>query len=177
MMAVQSSDYAIGEFKMLRRLLLYHGRTNYVRIADMILYFFYKNFVFTITHFYFAFFNNFSGQTIIDDWFISLYNMIFTALPLIAKAVFDHDIKPEDGETFNELLPFLYEENKISPIFKVSSFVLELMRGMFHGLINFFILFFILGQTPVDSQGNIADIWYFSVSCFTNIIYVIKNLI
>lgn len=172
MMAVQSSDYAIGEFKMLRRLLLYHGRTNYVRIAEMILYFFYKNFVFTITHFYYAFFNNFSGQTIIDDWFISLYNMIFTALPLISKAIIDVDIKPEDGEIISELLPFIYIENKKQPIFKISSFIFEILRGMLHGLINFFILYFVLAQTPIDMNGNIADIWYFSVNCFTNIVFV-----
>lgn len=172
MMAVQSSDYAIGEFKMLRRLLLYHGRTNYVRISEMILYFFYKNFVFTITHFYYAFLNNFSGQTIIDDWFISLYNMIFTALPLISKAIIDHDVKPEDGLIIEELLPFIYKETKHKPIFKVSSFIMELLRGMVHGLLNFFILYWIIGKNPVDSDGNIADIWYFSVSCFTNIIFV-----
>ncbi len=172
MMAVQSSDYAIGEFKMLRRLLLYHGRTNYVRISEMILYFFYKNFVFTITHFYYAFLNNFSGQTIIDDWFISLYNMIFTALPLISKAIIDHDVKPEDSFLIDELLPFIYKETKYQPIFTVTSFVSELLRGMIHGLLNFFLLYFIIGKNPVDSDGNIADIWYFSVSCFTNIIFV-----
>jgi len=171
-MAVQSSDFAIGEFKFLRRLLLFHGRTNYVRIAEMILYFFYKNFVFTITHFYFGFFNNFSGQTIIDDWFISLYNMIFTAFPLGARAVSDHDIHPKDGKMALLFQPFLYEENKRNPIFNLKSFILELIRGMLHGLVNFFILYFVLIQTSVDSEGNIADMWYFSVNCFTNIIFV-----
>lgn len=171
-MAVQSCDYAIGEFKMLKRLLMYHGRTNYIRISEMILYFFYKNFVFTITNFYYAFLNNFSGQTIIDDWFISLYNMIFTALPLISKAIIDHDVKPEDGFIIHELLPFIYREAKENPIFKVSSFTQEIIRGMIHGFLNFFILYFIIGKNPVDSKGNIADLWFFSVSCFTNIIFV-----
>ena len=50
--AVQASDFSIGEFKFLRRLLLFHGRINLHRIRRMILYFFYKNFVFTIL-FYF----------------------------------------------------------------------------------------------------------------------------
>jgi P-type E1-E2 ATPase len=31
MQAVQASDYAIGEFKFLYRLLLIHGRWNYLR--------------------------------------------------------------------------------------------------------------------------------------------------
>ena len=44
--AVQSSDYAIGEFKNLSPLLFFHGRTNYIRNAECIKYFFYKNFVY-----------------------------------------------------------------------------------------------------------------------------------
>ena len=49
--AVQNSDYAIGEFRFLHELLFYHGRTNYIRNAQCILYFFYKNFVFTFLQF------------------------------------------------------------------------------------------------------------------------------
>ena len=48
MRAVQASDYAIGQFRSLWKLVLYHGRLSYIRISESILYFFYKNFVFTI---------------------------------------------------------------------------------------------------------------------------------
>ena len=54
--AAQSSDYAIGEFQVLRRLLFFHGYLNLMRNSSMIIYFFYKNFVFTIIHFFFWFF-------------------------------------------------------------------------------------------------------------------------
>lgn len=43
MQAARSSDYAIGEFKILRRLLLFHGRECYRRNSVVILYNFYKN--------------------------------------------------------------------------------------------------------------------------------------
>lgn len=62
--AVQASDYALPEFRMLWRLLLVHGRWNYVRIAEMILYFFYKNMLFTFPQFIFAFYCGYSGQTL-----------------------------------------------------------------------------------------------------------------
>jgi P-type E1-E2 ATPase len=48
MRAVQVSDFAIGEFQLLGKLLLVHGRQNYIRVAEMINYFFYKNFVMTM---------------------------------------------------------------------------------------------------------------------------------
>jgi len=175
MRAVQACDYAIGEFKCLRRLLLFHGRVNLIRVSEMILYFFYKNFIFTVVHFYFAFFNNCSGQTIIDDWFISLYNLIFTGLPLIVKATFDHDVTPSDGEIIDNLLPFLYKEGNDKPIFYPLSFVLTLIRGLVQALILFFFLYASLQQAAVDNSGNIADIWYFSVNIFTCIIFVRYN--
>ena len=50
MSAVQASDFSIGEFQNLKRLLFFHGRNNLFRISNMILYFFYKNFDFLHIH-------------------------------------------------------------------------------------------------------------------------------
>ena len=90
--AVQASDYALPEFRMLWRLLLVHGRWNYVRIAEMILYFFYKNMLFTFPQLIFAFYCGYSGQTLFEDMYVSLFNLIFTSIPLIVRAIFEQDI-------------------------------------------------------------------------------------
>ena len=58
----------------------------------MILYFFYKNMLFTLPQFIFGFYCGFSGQTIFDDIYISLYNLIFTSLPLVIRAIFEQDV-------------------------------------------------------------------------------------
>jgi magnesium-transporting ATPase (P-type) len=92
MRAVQVSDFAIGEFKLLAKLLLVHGRINYIRIAEMINYFIYKNFVMTMIQVLFQFYSGQSGQTVWNDWFISFYNMIFTTFPVLTKAIYDQDI-------------------------------------------------------------------------------------
>jgi len=68
-------------------LLLNHGRLYYLRNAAMILYFFYKNFVFTFPHFLFAFMCAYSGQSIWDDFYITIYNIVFTSIPLMARAL------------------------------------------------------------------------------------------
>jgi phospholipid-transporting ATPase len=172
--AVQASDFAIGEFRILRRLLMVHGRTNYIRITEMILYFFFKNFIFTMLHFYFAFLNNCSGQTVIDDWFISLYNLIFTAFPLGARALIDHDVKPDDGELIDKMLPFIYKETRNKPIFTSNSFILTMIRGAVLGLINFLFLYYATTETILDAQGNTADLWFMSVALFTNIIFIVS---
>jgi len=61
MRAVQASDFAIPEFQGLWRLLFIHGRWSYIRISEMILYFFYKNMVFTFPHLIFATLSGFSA--------------------------------------------------------------------------------------------------------------------
>ncbi|KAJ6668021.1 hypothetical protein lerEdw1_016342 [Lerista edwardsae] len=43
MQAVMASDFAISQFKHLRKLLLVHGHWCYSRLAKMVIYFFYKN--------------------------------------------------------------------------------------------------------------------------------------
>ena len=58
----------------------------------MILYFFYKNMLFTLPQFILAFYCAYSGQSIFDDWYISLYNLIFTSIPLIIRAIFEQDV-------------------------------------------------------------------------------------
>ena len=58
----------------------------------MILYFFFKNMLFTIPQLVLAFFTNYSGQSMYDDWYISFYNLIFTSVPLVVRAVLEQDI-------------------------------------------------------------------------------------
>ena len=49
--AVRNSDYAFARFKFLQKVLLVHGHFYYIRIANLVQYFFYKvnlNFYFTL---------------------------------------------------------------------------------------------------------------------------------
>ena len=186
--AVQNSDYAIGEFRFLHDLLLFHGRTNYMRNAQCILYFFYKNFVFTFLQFVFGFYCNFTGQTIIDDWFITLFNLLFTSLPLGARALLDHDVKPEDGDIralldhdvkpedgdiINLMLPFLYLENRTNPYFTMRKFFLNLVKGIVQSIINFFFAIYMLDES-VDKNGQMGGLWFCSVNLFTNILIIVS---
>lgn len=64
MQAVMSSDYSFAQFRYLQRLLLVHGRWSYIRMCKFLRYFFYKNFSFTLVHFWYSFFNGYSAQVI-----------------------------------------------------------------------------------------------------------------
>lgn len=43
MQAVNASDFAIAQFRFLKKLMLFHGRQNYRRMSKLVVYTFYKN--------------------------------------------------------------------------------------------------------------------------------------
>ena len=169
--AVQASDFAIGEFKYLKKLLFFHGRTNNNRIGNLIIYFFYKNFFFTMTQFIFGFFCLMSGQTIVDDWYITCYNLIFTALPLIVQALSDLDVLEKDDKDVKRLMPQLYRESRDdNAVFNLQKLLLHLFKGLVSSFISFIIISFADLGVTINKRGDYANMWYMSLKIYTNII-------
>jgi len=173
MSAAQSSDFSIGEFKMLKRLLFVHGRTYLYCISKMILYFFYKNFVFSLIQFYFSFFCLGSGQTFVDDWYITFYNLIFTALPLGISALTDSDIDLNNSKKAKQNLAFLYKENRDNyKIFSLGRFIITLMKGIF---ISFFIFISCCIRQILTLNGYFANIWFLSIKTIICVLFVVSS--
>ena len=169
--AAQAADFAIGEFKLLKRLLFFHGRANMNRISKMIIYFFYKNFIFTMTQFFFAFYNLSSGQTLMDDWYITCYNLVFTAFPLCVCSLTDIDIKEEDSEECKKKMPLLYKESRDSKrYFTLFRFIFTVVRST---ILSCFIFLFCSFSTIIDIKGNFSNIWYMSLKNYFSILIII----
>lgn len=64
--AARSADFAIGQFKYLKPLLFFHGREAYRRNSLLVLYNFYKNFLYVVPQFYFGFYSAMSGQPLYE---------------------------------------------------------------------------------------------------------------
>ena len=140
--------------------------------------------VVTIPHFLFSFYCGFSGQTIFDDWYITFYNMIFTALPLIIRAIIDVDIyyKIHKRGNFNKVFqvipiiknyyPFIYEIGQKNMLFSARKFIEWICFGMFQSIAIFFIHFYAYKKITINHNGFNGDIWSFSISIFTSIIMV-----
>lgn len=135
MQAVLASDYSIAQFRYLERLLLVHGRWSYLRMAKFLRYFFYKNFAFTLCHFWFAFFCGFSAQTVFDPMFISVYNLFYTSLPVLALGIFDQDVNDVNSLKY----PKLYTPGHLNLLFNKEEF----FRSAVHGCLTSCVLFFI----------------------------------
>ncbi len=66
-----------------------HGRYSYRRVAKILLFSFFKNTTLQFTQIWFFLFNGFSGQTYLDDTQLSIYNVIFTVIPIFSLCFFD----------------------------------------------------------------------------------------
>ncbi|XP_058998420.1 phospholipid-transporting ATPase FetA-like [Mustela lutreola] len=169
MQAMLNSDYAISQFCYLQRLLLVHGRWSYNRMCKFLSYFFYKNFAFTLMHFWYAFFSGFSAQTVYDTWFITFYNLVYTSLPVLSLSLFDQDV----NETWSLRFPELYDPGQHNLYFNKKEFVKCLVRGIYSS----FVLFFIPMRTihnSVHSDGKeISDYQSFSLLVQTALLCVV----
>ena len=173
MSAANASDFAIGEFKLIKRLLFFQGRTNLNRISKLILYFFYKNIIFTIAQLFFSPFSLSSGQTIIDDWYITCYNLVFTAFPLCVTSLTDFDVLDKDGKQVKEHLPLLYKESRDEKkLFSVFNFIQVIAKGIVISLIMFITC---IQNQVLNLKGNISDLWYTSLLYYLSILFVVTN--
>ncbi|XP_066274027.1 phospholipid-transporting ATPase ID-like [Branchiostoma lanceolatum] len=135
MQAVLASDFSFAQFRYLERLLLVHGRWSYYRMCKFLKYFFYKNFAFTLCHFWYSFFVGFSAQTVYDQWFITFYNIMYTSLPVLAMALFDQDVNEDNCVKY----PKLYVPGQYNLFFNKKIFLISLLHGVLTSLALFFL--------------------------------------
>ncbi|KAK4484288.1 hypothetical protein RD792_011516 [Penstemon davidsonii] len=170
MQAVMSSDIAIAQFRFLERLLLVHGHWCYRRISSMICYFFYKNITFGITVFLYEAFTSFSGQPAYNDWFLSLYNVFFTSLPVIAMGVFDQDVSAR----FCLKFPLLYQEGVQNVLFSWRRITGWMLNGVSSAIIIFFFCTKALSLQAFKEDGKIAEYQILGATMYTCVVWTVN---
>lgn len=163
MQAARSADFAIGQFEFLKKLLLVHGSWSYQRISQAILYSFYKNITLYMTQFWYVFANCFSGQSIMESWTLTFYNVLFTVLPPFVLGVFDQFISAR----FLDKYPQLYKLGQRSVFFNTSIFWSWIINGFYHSGIIFVGSLFIYRFGNELGNGLVADHWVFGTAVFT----------
>uniref|UniRef100_A0A8C3AQU1 Phospholipid-transporting ATPase n=1 Tax=Cyclopterus lumpus TaxID=8103 RepID=A0A8C3AQU1_CYCLU len=144
MQAVMASDFAISRFKHLNKLILVHGHWCYTRLANMIIYFFYKNVAYVNLLFWYQFFCGFSGTTMIDYWLMIFFNLFFTSVPPIMFGIMDRDVSAE------MLLgvPELYRMGQGEYTF--STFWVSMLDAFYQSLVCFFIPYLAYQDSDID---------------------------
>eukprot|EP01132_Coremiostelium_polycephalum_P003757 gene3757-4677_t len=171
MQAVMASDYAIAQFRFLYRLLIVHGRWDYKRNSRLMLYCFYKNMVFAMTQFWFGIFNAYSAQTIFDSWSISIFNVVFTGLPIIVYAIMDQDVSAESSMKY----PQLYASGQKDSEFNLRILWIWVVEAWTHSVVIFFFVYGVYqyGQNLLE-MGQTLDMWCMGQNIFILVVATVN---
>ena len=165
---MRSADYAIGQFRFLKRLLLIHGRWGYRRISLFICYYFYKNIVTVFAELYFSFFNGFSGQAYFADMLPLCYNAFWTSWPCI----FNYSIEKDVDEEISLKYPKLYNAGQKKYYFSLKKFWSWIIFAKIHGIFVFFCISWCF-EFSLNENGQFPDHWTKSTTAFSIIINIV----
>ncbi|KAH6608618.1 p-type atpase [Trichoderma cornu-damae] len=93
--AARVADYAIAQFRFLQRLLLVHGRWNYVRTAKFIVCTFWKEMFFYLPAAQYQRYNGYTGTSLYQSASLTVFNTLFTSLCTICMGIWEQDLCAE----------------------------------------------------------------------------------
>ncbi|XP_071584187.1 phospholipid-transporting ATPase IK isoform X4 [Heliangelus exortis] len=160
--AAQSSDFALAQFRFLQRLLLVHGRWAYLRSSKFLRYFFYKTFAGLLAQVWFAFHSGFTAQPLYEGWFLALYNIFYTAYPVLAVGLLEQDVSAKKSLEF----PELYMIGQQDELFNYRVFAITVLHGASTSLASFYIAFWAF-RDHVGTKA-VGDYESFSVTVATS---------
>eukprot|EP00730_Choanoeca_flexa_P004838 TRINITY_DN11817_c0_g1_i2.p1 TRINITY_DN11817_c0_g1~~TRINITY_DN11817_c0_g1_i2.p1 ORF type:complete len:1157 (+),score=344.14 TRINITY_DN11817_c0_g1_i2:140-3610(+) len=167
--AARAGDYAIGQFRFLKKLLLVHGAWSYRRVTMLILYSFWKNITLYLMELWFAFDNGFSGQILFEKWTIATYNVAFTLLPPLAIGVFDQHLS---AETLMNM-PQLYITGQKRLNFNTRVFWGWTFNSIYHSLMLYWLPLQAFKQGAIHADGVITGQWLFGHVVYSIVIYTV----
>jgi phospholipid-translocating ATPase len=109
--AARSSDYSIAQFRFLQKLLLVHGRWNYIRTCKYALGTLWKEVVFFLTQALFQRWNGFTSTSLYEPWSLTTYNTLFTSLPVQVISIFEKDLAASTLLAIPELYKTMGQKN------------------------------------------------------------------
>lgn len=146
--ASRVSDYSIGQFRFLLKLLLVHGRYNYIRTSKFMLCTFYKEITFYFTQLIYQRYTMFSGSSLYEPWSLSMFNTLFTSLPVLCIGMFEKDLKPMTLLT----VPELYSYGRLSQGFNMLMFMEWVVLATANSLVITFLNVVMWGMSSLSDN-------------------------
>ncbi|XP_036908523.1 phospholipid-transporting ATPase IG isoform X3 [Sturnira hondurensis] len=167
--AARNSDYSVPKFKHLKKLLLAHGHLYYVRIAHLVQYFFYKNLCFILPQFLYQFFCGFSQQPLYDAAYLTMYNICFTSLPILAYSLLEQHINI-DTLTSD---PRLYMKISGNAMLQLGPFLYWTLLAAFEGTVFFFGTYLLFQTSSLEENAKVYGNWTFGTIVFTVLVFTV----
>lgn len=133
--AANCADFSLTEFSQLRRLLFVHGSLTVHRDARLIRYSFYKNTAVGCLQLWLQLQAGFSGVALFDSISASLFNVVFTSLPIFVLALTDRPLS--DASLLRH--PQLYGSRRRGGQLSSASFWKAFLDGAITSVVCFYI--------------------------------------
>ncbi|XP_010683474.1 phospholipid-transporting ATPase 1 isoform X2 [Beta vulgaris subsp. vulgaris] len=161
--AVMASDFAMGQFRFLKRLLLVHGHWNYQRVGYLVLYNFYRNAVFVLMLFWYILCTAFSTTQALTDWSSVFYSVIYTSVPTIVVGILDKDLS---HKTLLEH-PKLYGAGHRQESYNLQLFWITMLDTLWQSLVLFYVPLYTYFESTLDIW-SLGSLWTISVVILVN---------
>ncbi|EER37380.1 P-type ATPase [Histoplasma capsulatum H143] len=140
--AARISDYSIAQFRFLLKLLLVHGRWNYIRVCKYTLGTFWKETVFYLTQALYQRWNGYTGTSLYESWSLSMFNTFFTSLPVIFLGIFEKDL----AASTLLAVPELYTKGQRNGSFNIKLYLGWAFMGSCEAVIIYFTMYGLFGN-------------------------------
>ncbi|KAJ5923601.1 ATPase P-type K/Mg/Cd/Cu/Zn/Na/Ca/Na/H-transporter [Penicillium verhagenii] len=157
--AARISDYSIGQFRFLQKLLLVHGRWNYMRACKYTLGTFWKEMLFYLTQALYQHCNGYTGTSLYESWSLSMFNTLFTSLSVIFLGIFSKDL----AASTLLAVPELYTKGQRNGGFNIRMWFGWSLMAACEAVIIFFTMYSLFGMIQI----NISDIDTFALGLLT----------
>ncbi|XP_075104515.1 phospholipid-transporting ATPase 1 [Nicotiana tabacum] len=161
--AVMASDFAMGQFRFLKRLLLVHGHWNYQRVGYLVLYNFYRNAVFVFMLFWYILYSAFSTTSALTDWSSVFYSLIYTSIPTLVVGILDKDLSHKTLLKY----PKLYAAGYRHESYNMKLFWVTMIDTVWQSLVLFYVPLFIYDQSDIDIW-SMGSLWTIAVAILVN---------
>jgi magnesium-transporting ATPase (P-type) len=162
--AANASDFAVGRFCFLQRLILLHGHLNYHRLATLVRYSFWKNGVYAGSQMPFAPLSAFSGQKVIPEAAAQVFNLLFSGAPVLIVGAADEDVA-ESSALAN---PELHMDN--ASRFSPRNILLLLLDAFAHGCV----IFALADAMLRSSDGSTTSVFELGTGVFAGVLLVVS---
>jgi phospholipid-translocating ATPase len=168
--AARISDYSIAQFRFLQRLLLVHGRWNYVRTGKYILSTFWKELMFYLVQAIYQKWAGYTGTSLFESTSLTVFNTLFTSLPVIFLGIFEQDL---NASTLLAV-PELYTQGQRNEGFNIKKYIGWMFMASSESMITFFTMYGLYGSV-LWTRDNDINLLSMGTMCFTAAVIFINT--
>ncbi|KAF2809148.1 phospholipid-translocating P-type ATPase [Mytilinidion resinicola] len=165
--AARTSDYSIAQFRFLTKLLLVHGRWNYIRTCKYTVGTFWKEMLFFLTQALYQRWAGYTGTSLYENWSLSMFNTLFTSLPVIFLGIFEKDL----AAATLLAVPELYTKGQRNGAFNFTIYAGWMFMAASEAMVVYFVMLGVYGQAVFTSDQGLFAL---GDLCFSAVVIVIS---